>query len=313
VGLITATLDNYSATVEVIPTSILEIDAEIVIPEGGFVYDGTPKEPEVRVLGEVELTENVDYSIAYLNNVNAGEASVVITSLETGKCSGSKVITFTIAAAPISLAEIDVEISGGNVSVKLTRGEEELVLDRDYELRIETNESAGMGLVTVVGIGNYTGTKTEAFALESGDIIGGETDTSDTEGTDETEPVTDETGGGTETETAGPEDTNETTPLETESDGTDETEPRGGEETTDEKGAQGDETDDVGDDDNGGWFAKNAAWVIPVGIITLGAVGAAIYFLLVKKKYVELLKLFKKKETNDAQTNDGEDEERDSK
>ena len=41
-------------------------------------YDGTAKEPAVTVKdGDVVLTKDVDYTVAYLNNVNAGTATVV--------------------------------------------------------------------------------------------------------------------------------------------------------------------------------------------------------------------------------------------
>ena len=277
VGLVSATLDNYSATVEVIPTSIIDIDATLDIPEGGYVYDGTPKEPEVSFGDEMGLERDVDYTVAYFNNVNAGVATVVISSLDTGKCSGSKTLTFEIAAAPISEAEIALEGKGKDVTVKVTYNDVELTADEDYTLLVEFNEDANAGLVTVTGIGNYTGTKTRAYVLDeklNEDVGGNETET-DPESESEHESETEgKTGDGIETEP----DASGKTENET------------------------DNTDPDGDNERG-WFARNAAWVIPVGVVALGGIGAGVYFLFIKKRYINIAqaikRLFKgKKEKN---------------
>ena len=265
VGLVSATLDNYSATVEVIPTSIIDIDATLDIPEGGYVYDGAPKEPEVSFGEEMGLEKDVDYTVAYFNNVNAGVATVIISSLDTGKCSGSKTMTFEIAAAPISEAEITLEGKGKEVTVKVAYNDAELEEGEDYTLLVEYNEDANVGLVTVTGIGNYTGMKTRSYVLNeelNEDIGGNETET-DPESESEPESETkSETGDGIETES----DASGKTENET-----DNTDP--------------DNTDPDGDDERG-WFTKNAAWVIPVGVVALGGIGAGIYFLFIKKKHI---------------------------
>ena len=166
VGLVTATLDNLSATVEVIPTSLLTLDIDLQIPEGGYVYDGNAKEPAVAINNASDLVLDVDYTVTYFNNVNAGTATAVITSLDTGKCSGSVVLTFDIAAASISGAEIVLSAGSEQVSVQVKMGDVELVLDTDYTLLVEENEEANVGLVTITGIGNYTGVKTLSYNLD---------------------------------------------------------------------------------------------------------------------------------------------------
>ncbi len=299
VGLITATLDNYSATVEVIPTSILSIDAELVIPEGGFVYDGTPKMPEVLVKGELELERDVDYSIQYINNVNAGEATVTIASLGTGKCSGYKSLSFTIAAAQISNAELIIYKEGSDVEVQLRYNGMELEVEKDYVLTVETNEDANVGLVTVTGVGNYTGTKTQSYALDEDIALDGDGET----GSDITTETESETTCESESEST----------LETETETETETEVGGAAETETES-ESGD--DSPGDGDESGWFAKNAAWVIPVGVVGLGGIGVGIYFLLVKKKYVDLAaavrKLLDRSKTDKNSKKDKDEETRDS-
>jgi hypothetical protein len=166
VGLITATLDNYSATIEVIPTSIQTLKAELTLPEGGYVYDGNAKEPEVVITSETELVRDVDYTVSYVNNINAGNAMVIITALDTGKCSGSKILTFEIAAASIAESDILLSGKGAEVAIKVILGETELVADVDYTVSVEISEETNAGLITVTGKGNYKGTKTRAFALD---------------------------------------------------------------------------------------------------------------------------------------------------
>ena len=73
-------------------------------------YDGTQKKPEVTVTySSVKLTENVDYTVNYQNNVNPGTASVVIEGM--GEYVGSTTKTFTIQ--PVSGG--DEESDAGNI------------------------------------------------------------------------------------------------------------------------------------------------------------------------------------------------------
>ena len=46
-GIITATLQGKTAIVELVSIDLAVMDMVLSIPEGGFVYDGTEKEPEV--------------------------------------------------------------------------------------------------------------------------------------------------------------------------------------------------------------------------------------------------------------------------
>ena len=65
-------------------------------------YDGTAKEPAVTVKdGAVVLTKDVDYTVAYLNNVNAGTAQVTATGINN--YSGTKTATFTISPKTVGL------------------------------------------------------------------------------------------------------------------------------------------------------------------------------------------------------------------
>lgn len=80
-----------------------------------FVYDKTAKEPELLVTYEgQELEKGTDYTVAYTNNVNAGNAVATITG--KGAYHGSVQLPFTIEkanqAAPAGILAINVSKSG---------------------------------------------------------------------------------------------------------------------------------------------------------------------------------------------------------
>ena len=162
-------IELYNKLCEIIPTSLLTLDTELELPESDYVYDGTAKEPKVKFNGETDLILGTDYTVSYVNNVNAGTASAIVTALDSGKCSGSVILNFAIAKAPISNAEITLKDDG---AVTVTLGSKELACDTDYTLTVEKNEAAGVGLVRVKGIGNYTGEKTLSFELDDQDADG---------------------------------------------------------------------------------------------------------------------------------------------
>ena len=73
----------------------------VFLPDGDYKYDGTAKEPAVSVAnGDVILTE-LDYSISYSNNVNAGIAAVIVNGI--GNYKGSVEIPFVITPAHPSI------------------------------------------------------------------------------------------------------------------------------------------------------------------------------------------------------------------
>ena len=56
-------------------------DLEVTLNPTSYTYDGTAKKPTVTVKdGSTTLVKDTDYTIAYSNNINAGEATVTITA-----------------------------------------------------------------------------------------------------------------------------------------------------------------------------------------------------------------------------------------
>ncbi|MBD5135418.1 MAG: leucine-rich repeat protein [Lachnospiraceae bacterium] len=82
-----------------------DISINVTVVDADIVYDGKAKTPQIIVkAGKKLLTKNVDYTISYKNNINAGEASAVVTCM--GDYTGTIEKTFTIAKATGPLSGI---------------------------------------------------------------------------------------------------------------------------------------------------------------------------------------------------------------
>lgn len=79
-------------------------EADITVTPNTYIYDGKSKNPSVTVrIENEELENNVDYTVDYVNNKNAGKATITIKAKEGSNCVGSKNSTFTIKKASQSL------------------------------------------------------------------------------------------------------------------------------------------------------------------------------------------------------------------
>lgn len=75
-------------------------------------YTGAAIEPEITVSldgVDLQLVKGEDYTVAYDNNVSAGEATVTVT-LSSAKVVGTQTATFTIKQAPLTIAMADREL-----------------------------------------------------------------------------------------------------------------------------------------------------------------------------------------------------------
>jgi len=148
----------------------------VEVSGGPFIYTGSPVEPSVTVKdNEVTLTEGVDYTLSYSDNINVGTAPVV-TATGIGNYAGSSGLTdfsidplgnaaFTIAVSGTYTYNGEpIEPSGTNVTVMV--GSVTLAEDADYTLSYSNNTNAGTATVTVNGTGNYAGSSgTENFTI----------------------------------------------------------------------------------------------------------------------------------------------------
>lgn len=141
------------------------------------VYSGKQLTPAVTLKnGDTVLKAGEDYTAAYLNNVNAGTASVKITG--KGVYSGTQTLSFTIV--PLAASNISVSVSGQKqytgkpVTPKLTvkSGTKTLVSGVDFTVSCKNNIKPGKATVTVTGTGNYSFTKQAAFAISPKRVSG---------------------------------------------------------------------------------------------------------------------------------------------
>lgn len=177
---VTATLvsDTHAGSGTSAPFKINPKDisgATVALPEDfTATYTGSAFEPAVTVTdGTTTLVAGTDYTVAYSNNTNAGQATVTVTG--QGNYSGTASTSFTISRK--SLADTDITISGLPESVtytgsgiepqfNVTFGDIALVKDTDYTVAYTANINAGTATVKISGQSNYTGDKTATFTID---------------------------------------------------------------------------------------------------------------------------------------------------
>lgn len=149
-----------------------------------MTYDGRALRPKVTVTyGGRTLNATTDYDVAYVKNTYPGTARVLVTG--KGSYVGSVVKTFQIAKRSISNSVITSTLSPAQFSydgsaceptVTLVHdkrvngssvGTYTLVEDTDYTVSYQNHVNAGTAMATIVGKGNYTGTKTINFTIAS--------------------------------------------------------------------------------------------------------------------------------------------------
>ncbi|GEM_PF-4233426 len=133
-------------------------------------YTGLAIEPEIIIAsGSKTLTKGTDYTVSYSNNKNVGIANVAITG--KGNYKGSKSVDFNIIAADASGFAVssisDQKYTGSEITPEVTVkfNSKTLVKDEDYVLVYSDNTNAGTATVTIVGIGNFKGTKKVSFEI----------------------------------------------------------------------------------------------------------------------------------------------------
>ncbi|MDE7114658.1 MAG: leucine-rich repeat protein, partial [Acetatifactor sp.] len=126
-----------------------------------------------------KLKLNVDYTVFYSNNVNAGQNTAKVTVTGIGEYKGVITKEFTITPKDIkgvALSPVGDIVFGDEPSVVVTDGTHELTKNKDYEVRLSTTGSAGtdtQSVLTVEGVGNYKGTSKKSVKFN---ILKTETD-----------------------------------------------------------------------------------------------------------------------------------------
>ena len=146
-------------------------------------YKRAAWEPELTVISNGKtLIENVDYTVAFENNVNAGTATATITAVAERNFTGTNSMTFTINKKSLSTNSSDFTItlsatskvyngSAQSVSVSSVKDSNSgntatMTLTTEYTVSGTTSASAaGTYTVTVTGQGNYTDSKTADWSI----------------------------------------------------------------------------------------------------------------------------------------------------
>ena len=140
------------------------------------VYNGKSREPSFTVkYGKTVLKKDVDYTVSWYRNVDAGTASVTIRG--KGNYEGSvytdfritpKKLTAKIAAIP----DVNYTPEGAAPALTLTDRDKILQEGRDYTVSYTGNREVGTATAVVTGCGNYSGTLKKTFRIKPMDLSG---------------------------------------------------------------------------------------------------------------------------------------------
>lgn len=140
------------------------------------VYNGKSQEPSFTVkYGKTVLKKDVDYTVSWYWNVDAGTASVTIRG--KGNYVGSvytdfritpKKLTAKIAAIP----DVNYTPEGAAPALTLTDKDKILQEGRDYTVSYTGNREVGTATAVVTGCGNYSGTLKKTFRIKPMDLSG---------------------------------------------------------------------------------------------------------------------------------------------
>ncbi|RRF92970.1 MAG: hypothetical protein DUD31_06975 [Coriobacteriaceae bacterium] len=161
---------------------------------GDQAYTGKPATPIPHIFtdGNYRLSQGVDYTLSYENNVNVGTAKVTVTG--KGAFTGTKTVefkivgptdisasstikakisrdTYTYTGSPIE-PTVTVTETKPNDEPESLQCQMEGIDSPDYKASFESNVHVGTGYIVVTGINGYTGTIRVPFKIEPADISG---------------------------------------------------------------------------------------------------------------------------------------------
>lgn len=163
-------------------TSTTITDADVVLPAYIYTYTGKAIEPvPIVTVNGVLLSDYSDYTVTYLNNIDAGVASVMIEG--KGRYQGIVLEVFTIEpykitsksgsdyTVKVTFSRVKYEYSGSACEPEATvkQGSKTLKKGTDYTVEYENNTQprtdTNVPTVIVKGKGNYTGTRKFSFTI----------------------------------------------------------------------------------------------------------------------------------------------------
>ncbi len=137
------------------------------------IFTGEEIKPIITVKDRLKKLElDVDYTVAYAENIDAGTATVTVTGIgnykDMAETATFKILPKSVKENSITVADIaDRTYTGAEIKpvVVVKDGETVLKLDEDYTVAYTNNINAGTATVTVTGIGNYDEVIEKTFTI----------------------------------------------------------------------------------------------------------------------------------------------------
>ena len=149
----------------------ISVSTFVISPISNQVYSGSAIKPALTVkVSNITLTKGVDYSVSYSNNINVGQATVVVQGKGDYDKFSSKA-NFTIVTkniSKVSVADIRPQKYTGKAiepSLTVTDNGRHLKEGKDYTVYYYNNTNQGVANAVISGIGNYSGTVTTSFEI----------------------------------------------------------------------------------------------------------------------------------------------------
>lgn len=149
----------------------IAVSTFLVAPIPNQTYTGKKITPPVTVTfsGEI-LHKYIDFGVTYENNINVGEADVIVKGRGDYKVFSNKtkfsIVTKNIASTTITpIAE--QAYTGKEVTPDVIISDSLGIIrkDKDYTVSYSKNKKEGTATVTVTGIGNYSGSTSVEFEI----------------------------------------------------------------------------------------------------------------------------------------------------
>lgn len=131
-------------------------------------YTGNEFKPTMNIEG---LTQDIDYSVEYTDNINAGKGTVIATGM--GDYEGTITASFTILPLDITsynfkLATYSYIFNGYEITPEVLV--DWLTKDKDYTVSYSNNIIVGKATITITGINNYINAKEITFSITARSI-----------------------------------------------------------------------------------------------------------------------------------------------
>ena len=168
---------TVSKSITMTVQQVTSLAGATVTYDSGSMYTGSPVCPEVTVtIGDLTLTEGVDYSVSFENNVAPGWANGTVTGMGT-YAGTSKNFTFYISPCHIYYPLMEssmptVEYTGSPIVpvFNLTYKGVPLTEGTDYAVECSDNTDYGYASVTFTGYGNFFGSTSTSFYISRRNI-----------------------------------------------------------------------------------------------------------------------------------------------